>query len=42
MTRAHRVLACLLFLASGLGLLPAAAHAEPVSAADTQAVRAVV
>jgi hypothetical protein len=42
MIRAHRVLACLLFAASGLGLLPVAAHAEPVSTADSKAVRAVV
>ena len=42
MVRAHRVFAGLLFAASLAGLLPAAAAAEPVSAADTQAVRAVV
>jgi hypothetical protein len=42
MTRAHRVFAGLLFAASLAGFLPAAASAEPVSAADTQAVRAVV
>jgi hypothetical protein len=42
MTRAHRVFAGLLFAASLAGFLPAAAGAEPVSAADTQAVRAVV
>ena len=42
MTRAHRVLAGLLFTASLLGLLPSAAHAERVSASDSKAVRAVV
>jgi hypothetical protein len=43
MTRAHRVLAGLLFAATLTGFLPASARAEPpVSAADTQAVRAVV
>jgi len=42
MTRAHRVLAGLLFAATLAGFLPATAAAEPVSAADTQAVRAVV
>ena len=42
MTRAHRVLAGLLFAASLLGLLPSAAHAERVSSADSKAVRAVV
>ena len=42
MTRAHRVLAGLLFAATLAGLLSAPARAEPVSAADTQAVRAVV
>ena len=42
MTRVHRVFAGLLFAASLAGLLPAAAAAEPVSAADTQAVRAIV
>ncbi|HEY5321885.1 MAG TPA: DUF4864 domain-containing protein, partial [Caldimonas sp.] len=42
MTRAHRVLAGLLFAATLVGLLSAPARAEPVSAADTQAVRAVV
>ena len=42
MIRAHRVLAGLLFAMALTGFLPAAAAAEPVSAADTQAVRAVV
>ena len=42
MTRAHRVFAGLLIAASLLGLLSASARAEPVSAADTRAVRAVV
>jgi hypothetical protein len=42
MTRAHRVLAGLLFAATLAAFLPASARAEPVSAADTQAVRAVV
>lgn len=42
MTRAHRVLAGLLFAATLAGLLPAASAADPVSAADSQAVRAVV
>ena len=42
MTRFHRVLAGLLLAATLVGLLPAAARAEPVSAADTRAVRAVV
>jgi hypothetical protein len=42
MTRAHRVLAGLLFAATLAGLAPAPAAAEPVSAADTKAVRAVV
>ena len=42
MTRARRVLAGLLFAAALAGLLPASAGAEPVSAADTRAVRAVV
>jgi len=42
MTRAHRVLAGLLFAATLAGFLPATAAAEPVSAADTHAVRAVV
>ena len=42
MTRAHRVLAGLLFAATLAALLPPAAAADPVSAADTQAVRAVV
>jgi len=39
MTRAHRVLAGLLFAATLAGVLPASAAAEPVSAADTRAVR---
>jgi len=42
MTRAHRVLAGLLLAATLVGLAPAPAAAEPVSASDTQAVRAVV
>lgn len=42
MTRAHRVLAGLLFAATLAGFLPASARAEPVSAADAKAVRAVV
>ena len=42
MTRALRVLAGLLLAATLAGLAPAPASAEPVSAADTQAVRAVV
>ena len=42
MIRAHRVLAGLLFALALTGFLHAAAAAEPVSAADTQAVRAVV
>jgi Domain of unknown function (DUF4864) len=42
MTRAHRVLAGLLFAATLAGFLPTSARAEPVSAADTRAVRAVV
>ena len=42
MTCAHRVLAGLLFAAVLAGLLPGSARAEPVSPADTQAVRTVV
>ncbi len=42
MTRAHRVFAGLLFAASLAGFVPGAGAAEPVSAADTEAVRAVV
>ncbi len=42
MTRAHRVFAELLFAASLAGFLPGAGAADPVSAADTEAVRAVV
>lgn len=42
MTRFHRVLAGLLFLAASAGFLPAGAAAEPVSSTDTQAIRAVV
>ena len=42
MTRVHRVLAGLLFAAALAGGAPAAPAAEPVSAVDTQAVRAVV
>jgi hypothetical protein len=42
MTRAHRVLSGLLFAATLAAFLPATAAAAPVSAGDTQAVRAVV
>ena len=42
MTCAHRVLAGLLLAAMLAGLLPASARAEPVSEADTRAVRTVV
>ena len=42
MTSAHRALAGLLFAATLVGLLPGSARAEPVSEADTRAVRAVV
>ena len=42
MTRAHRVLAGLLFAATLAGFLPASAGAEPVSAADARAVRTVI
>ena len=42
MTSAHRVLVGLLLAATLAGLLPASARAEPVSAADTRAVRTVV
>ena len=42
MNRAHRVFAGLLFAASLAGFVPGAGAAEPVSAADTEAVRAVV
>jgi len=42
MTRAHRVLAGVLFAATLAGFLPASAGAEPVSAADARAVRTVI
>lgn len=42
MTRTHRVLAGLLFGVALAGLLPSSARAEPVSAADSKAVRTVV
>ena len=42
MTRAFRVLAGLLLAAAAVRFLPATAAAEPVSAADTRAARAIV
>jgi len=42
MTRVPRVFAVLLFAASLAAFLPSAARAEPVSAADSKAARAVV